>query len=78
MIEQILKNSFPIEYGLDSATIIVPVVTYNAPFDLTDHNSCSQCKGNPSRVDRIRVILKHIFNNLLVQMQIFMIDVIIF
>ena len=53
MIEQILKYTFPIEYGLDSATIIVPVVTYNAPFDLTDITSCTQCKGNPSRVNRL-------------------------
>lgn len=52
MIENLLKNSFPTEYGLAPSSIVVPIVKYNAPFHLTDRISCPQCKANASRANR--------------------------
>lgn len=52
MIDQLLKNSFPIEYGIDPSTIEVPIVTKENSFELTDSNSCGPCKLNPLRGNR--------------------------
>ena len=52
MIQRILKYAFPTEYSIDPSIVTVPISTYNAPFYLSDHNSCVQCKANPLRAYR--------------------------
>lgn len=45
MIQQLLKNIFPTEYGLAPSIVTVPIATYHVPFNLTDSRSCIQCKA---------------------------------
>lgn len=53
MIEQFLKNSFPIEYSLPVDGVIVPIERYNTPFTLSDIKSCNSCKSNPQNIERL-------------------------
>ncbi len=52
MIENILGQIFPAEYGVDPASIHVPVVRHNAPFSVSDQNACGPCQANPQRANR--------------------------
>jgi len=61
MIQEILGQVFPIEYGIDPDTICVPIHRYNEPFSESDIKTCDSCKNNPKRVNRTncnREILK--------------------
>ena len=61
MIKNILKNSFPVEYGLNYNQVLIPVETKHEPFELSDNKACLNCYRNPSRADRVncnRSILK--------------------
>lgn len=52
MIENILGQIFPTEYGVDPASIHVPIVRRNAPFSLSDPKACVPCQANPQRAYR--------------------------
>lgn len=52
MIENILGQIFPTEYGVDPAKIHVPIVRRNAPFSLSDPKACGPCQANPQRAYR--------------------------
>lgn len=59
MIQEILGQIFPIEFGFDPDTIHVPLVRHNAPFTVTDPRACDPCQGRrPERADCNREILK--------------------
>ena len=61
MIEQLLKESFPVLYGLNPDKVSVPIQIKDIPFVLSDPKTCFDCQTNPSRADRIycnREILK--------------------
>lgn len=52
MIENILGKIFPTEYGVDPASIHVPIVRRNAPFSVSDSKACVPCQANPQRAYR--------------------------
>ena len=52
MIENILGQIFPVEYGVTPASIHVPIVWHNAPFSVSDPNACDPCQANPQRAYR--------------------------
>lgn len=52
MIENILGQIFPTEYGVDPASIHVPIVRRNAPFSVSDPKACVPCQANPQRAYR--------------------------
>ena len=52
MIENILGQIFPVEYGVDPASIHVPIVRHNVPFSVSDPNACGPCQANPHRAYR--------------------------
>ena len=52
MIENILGQIFPVEYGVTPASIHVPIVRHNAPFSVSDPNACGPCQANPQRAYR--------------------------
>lgn len=61
MIQEILGQIFPLEYGIDPAIVHVPIVRYNGPFTETDPKTCNPCQANPNRTNRMgcnREILK--------------------
>lgn len=53
MIEEVLKRVFPIEYGREPNTIVVPIERKNFPFAIGDEKACRECHALPSRVDRM-------------------------
>lgn len=53
MIEQLLRESFPVLYGLNPEKVRVPIQKMGTPFALSDEKACSDCQANPSRVNRI-------------------------
>jgi len=53
MIESLLRNSFPVQYGLPTGSVNVFVQRYNAPFTRSDEKSCNACHANPNRANRI-------------------------
>ena len=46
MIRYLLSHRFPTEYGLDPATITLPVEVKNGSFSLSDNKACAQCKAD--------------------------------
>lgn len=52
MIESVLALIFPIEYGINPASIQVPIVRHNAPFSVSDTKACEPCQANPQRAYR--------------------------
>ena len=52
MIENILGQIFPVEYGVTHASIHVPIVRHNAPFSVADPNACDPCQANPQQAYR--------------------------
>ena len=52
MIENILGQIFPTEYGIAPASIYVPIVRHNVPFSVSDPNACGSCQANPQRANR--------------------------
>lgn len=52
MIENILGQIFPTEYGVDSANIQVPIVRHNASFSVSDPKACGPCQANPLQAYR--------------------------
>ena len=52
MIESILGQIFPVEYGKDPASITVPIVRHHNPFSVSDPNACGPCQSNPQRAYR--------------------------
>jgi len=52
MIENILGQIFPTEYGVNPASIHVPIVRRNAPFSVSDPKACVPCQANPQRAYR--------------------------
>lgn len=50
MIDQMLKNAFPVEFGLRPDEVVVCKTTYNKPFTLSDKKACKACKTNPKRI----------------------------
>ena len=52
MIENILAQIFPTEYGVESTSIHVPIVRHNTPFSVSDPNACGPCLANPQRTYR--------------------------
>lgn len=49
MIESLLRKVFPVQYGLPTDTIIVPIKRYNSPFACSDEKSCISCHSNPEK-----------------------------
>lgn len=52
MIESLLRDAFPVQYGLTIGSVNVPIRRYNTPFACSDENSCSSCHANPDRANR--------------------------
>ena len=59
MIESLLKYAFPVEYGLPSGSVNVPICRHNTSFAESDEMACNQCHANrSSRSDCNEEILK--------------------
>lgn len=52
MIESLLRNAFPVQYGLPTGSVHVVVQRYNAPFTISDGKTCRVCRANPARTNR--------------------------
>ena len=52
MIESLLRDIFPVQYGLIGA-VNVPIRRHNSPFVCSDKNSCNSCHANPHRANRM-------------------------
>lgn len=52
MIESLLKYAFPVEYGLPSGSVNVPICRHNTSFAESDPKSCNSCLANPKRINR--------------------------
>lgn len=52
MIELVLKNAFPVYYGLNPENVEIPVDRYDKPFSETDGKSCERCHQLPERAYR--------------------------
>ena len=52
MIESLLRNVFPVQYGLPADSVNVFVQRYDEPFTLSDPKACTACRANPNRSDR--------------------------
>ncbi len=52
MIEDILRDYFPREYGLNPENVHIDINTKNEPFTLTDRISCTRCHAIPERENR--------------------------
>ena len=61
MIETILGQLFPIEYGIEPSKIVVPIIRHSTPFSVSDPKACATCLNDPNRISRAncnREILK--------------------
>lgn len=52
MIESILKDAFPLQYGL-AGSVNVPIKRHLTPFVYSDERSCVSCRVNPDREYRM-------------------------
>lgn len=52
MIESLLKNAFPVQYGMPAGSVSVYVQRHSEPFTLSDAKACRECHATEQRANR--------------------------